>query len=319
MNSKAYREQGIDLKRLLLVIGNKFWLVFLDCILGAVLGALIYKGVCGLTNGIPEYRISSDYYITFNFEEFEHGDDYYNAYTWDGILRDNPIVDYALTRLPKEITKEMVKEAVSGEMLGDYRILTVHVTTPVEERTELIAKAYEESLVHFGEEIELLKKIELWSKEDLKLLEKNNKTGNAALLGAILSGTGSLFLLLFYYILEDAFYTEKDLRERFSLPTYGICTRKEDEEEEKRLQENLKLLGEEDVVFWRVEKTVSGEDWTCLKGKKVILSVPFGENVGRRMERMIQEMKLHECKVEGFILTDVKDSFLKKYYGTKRL
>ena len=66
---------------------------------------------------------------------------------------------------PSRLAAEMVKEAVSGEMLGDYRILTVHVTTPVEERTELIAKAYEESLAHFGEEIELLKKIELWSKE----------------------------------------------------------------------------------------------------------------------------------------------------------
>ena len=73
------------------------------------------------------------------------------------------------------------------------------------------------------------------------------------------------------------------------------------------------------MVFWQAEKTVSGKDWTCLKGKKVILSVCFGENIGRRMERMIEEMKLHGCEVEGFILTDVKDSFLKKYYGTKKL
>ena len=36
-------------------------------------------------------------------------------------------MDYALTLLPEEITKDMVKGAVSGEMLGDYRILTVHV------------------------------------------------------------------------------------------------------------------------------------------------------------------------------------------------
>lgn len=315
MNSKAYKEQGIDLKRLLLVIGNKFWLVLLDVILGAVLGALIYKGVTSYTNGTPEYRISSDYYITFNFDEFEHGDDYYNAYTWDGILRDNPLVDYALTKLPEEITKDMVKDAVTGEMLGDYRILTVHVTTPEEERTKLIAKAYEESLVHFGEELELFKKIELWSQEELQPLEKNNKTENAALLGAILSGTGSLFLLLFYYVLEDSFYTEKDLRERFGLPVYGIRTRKQDPVEEQHLQENLKQLFSDEVVIREADQMPKSQDWKELKEKRLLLNVRFGEDRGRKIERVIEELKLHGCEPEGFILSNVKDSFLRKYYG----
>lgn len=318
MNSKAYKEQGIDLKRLVLVMGNKLWLVLLDCVIGAVLGALIYKGVTGLTNGVPEYRISSDYYITFNFEEFEHGDDYYNAYTWDGILRDDPIVDYALTKLPEEITKEMVKDAVSGEMLGDYRILTVHVTTPDQTRTKLIAGAYEDSLVHFGEEIELLKKIELWSQDELKPLEKNNKTENAAFLGALLSGMGSLFLLLLFYILEDAFYTEKDIFLRFGLPTYGIKTRKQNPVEDKRLQDNLKVVSEEEIIFWEVSYLPSGEDWKSLEGKNVILQVPWGENMGRSMERLIAQMKLHHCVVKGCILTEAKDSFLNSYYYGKK-
>ena len=46
----------------------------------------------------------------------------------------------------------MVKAAVSGEMLGDYRILTVHVKAETEEKANLIAQAYQESLWHFGQE-----------------------------------------------------------------------------------------------------------------------------------------------------------------------
>ena len=98
-------EQGMDMKRLFLVLGKKMWLVLLGAVLGALLGGITYKIVTNITNGEPEYRASADYYITF----FKDGADYFNAYTWDGILRDDPIVDYAMTLLPEEITKDMVK------------------------------------------------------------------------------------------------------------------------------------------------------------------------------------------------------------------
>ena len=80
--NKVYMEQGMDLKRLVLVLGRKLWLMLAAVIAGAVLGGLTYKIVTNITNGEPEYRASADYYITF----FEDGVDYYNAYTWDGIL-----------------------------------------------------------------------------------------------------------------------------------------------------------------------------------------------------------------------------------------
>ena len=89
-NQENYMEQGLDLKRLVLVLGKKMWLLLVGAILGAVLGGATYKIVTNITNGEPEYRASADYYITF----YAEGADYYNAYTWDGILRDDPIVDY---------------------------------------------------------------------------------------------------------------------------------------------------------------------------------------------------------------------------------
>ena len=78
-------------------------------------------------------------------------------------------MDYALTLLPEEITKDMVKAAVTGEMLGDYRILTVHVRCESKEKADLIAAAYKESLWNFGQEIELLTSVELWSQQEAVL------------------------------------------------------------------------------------------------------------------------------------------------------
>lgn len=162
VGKKTYMEQGMDLKRLFLVLGKKIWLVLLGAVMGAVLGGLTYKVVTNIIDGEPEYRASADYYITF----FEDGVNYYNAYTWNGILKDDPIVDYAMTLLPEEITKDMVKKAVSGEMLSDYRILTVHVNAGTPEIANAIAKAYQKSLWNFGQKMEHLNTVELWSQEE---------------------------------------------------------------------------------------------------------------------------------------------------------
>ena len=312
---KTYYQQGVDLKRLVLVIGKKIWIAAAAAVIGAALGALLYQGITSITNGEEEYRISADYYITFDFETFEHGDDYYNAYTWDNVLRDDPIVDYALEFLPKEISKEQLKETVTGEMLGDYRILTVHVTSPHKEQVELIAEAYEKSLVHFGQSLELFKSIECWSKEPISLLEKNTKTANAALLGAVLLGITSLFVLLYDYLLKDAFYTEKELRCRFGLKVLGYETKNKNPEEEKRLQNNMQALKAKEIVLWKAEQVPVKKQWEEMADKDIVLLIPWGENIGSVLERLLGEMSLHSCQVAGCILTDTEDWFLKAYYG----
>lgn len=317
MKNDVYMNQGLDLKRLVLVLGKKIWLLLAGIVAGALIGGITYKIVTGITNGHPEYRASADYYITFNFDEFEHGDDYYNAYTWDSILRDDPIVDYALTLLPKEITKDMVKASVSGEMLGDYRILTVHVTTETKELADTIAKAYQQSLAHFGEEIELLDKIEVWSQTEASLLEKNTKTGNAAFLGGLIGFLLVLFCLLGYYVLEDAVYVERDVKERFGLSAYGMTTRNNNEKQKQILGDNLKFaFGDEPIETWNVEFVPTREDYDRLReAEHLLLNIPWGRNNGKQIDRLLGLLKIQKCKVDGCVITDADDNFIKAYYG----
>ena len=312
---KTYMEQGMDLKRLVLVLGKKIWLVMLGAIVGAILGGLTYKAVTNLTNGEPEYRASADYYITF----FKDGADYFNAYTWDGILRDDPIVDYALTCLPKEITKDMVKAAVSGEMLGDYRILTVHVNAASKEMADTIAKAYQESLWHFSQEMELLNTVELWSQEEAVPFEKNNKTGNAAFLGALLAVLLVVFVLLFYYVMEDAFYVEKDGEKRFGLWVYGLLTKGNNDLQKQILESNLKhSFGEEDVEMWNGEILPATEDYERLRNvKNLLVTIPWGRNNGRQIERVLRQFELQGFEVKGLVITQAEDWFVKAYYAVE--
>ena len=317
VEKKTYMEQGMDFKRLFLVLEKKIWLILLGAIVGATLGAVTYKTVTNIIDGEPEYRASADYYITF----FKDGADYYNAYTWDGILRDDPIVDYALTLLPEEITKDMVKAAVSGEMLGDYRILTVHVNAATPELANTIAKAYQESLWHFGQEIELLNTVELWSQEEAVVFEKNTKTGNAAFLGALIAAVLVVFGLLFYYLLEDAVYVEKDGEMRFGLPVYGLLTKGNDEIQKQMFRENLKYaFGGDETETWNGEIIPTEGDYARLRDvKNLLVNIPWGRNNARQVERVLRQLKLQGCEVKGLMITEAEDWFVKAYYAIERI
>ena len=317
---KTYMEQGIDLKRLVLVLGRKLWLLLAGILIGAVVGGLSYKMITAVTNGEPEYQASADYYITFNFDEFNYGADYYNAYTWDGILRDDPIVDYALTLLPEEITKEMIKAAVTGEMLGDYRILTVHVRCESKEKADLIAAAYKESLWNFGQEIELLTSVELWSQEEAVLFEKNTKTANAAFLGALIMFLLTIFGLMLYYMLEDAVYVEKDGKQRFGLPVYGLLTKGNDELQKQILGDNLKyVFGDAEVETWNGEVMPDAEECERLRNaQNLLVNIPWGRNNGRQVERVLSQLQLQGCEVKGLFVTEAEDWFVKSYYAIER-
>ena len=322
LKDETYMKQGMDLKRLVLVLGRKLWLMLAAVVLGAVLGGVTYKVVTNITNGEPEYRASADYYITF----FEEGADYYNAYTWDNILRDDPIVDYALTLMPEEITKDMVKAAVSGEMLSDYRILTVHVNAETREKADTIAKAYQEALWHFGQEMDLLDKVELWSQNEAVPFEKNTKTANAAFLGALLAFLLAGFVLLFYYVLEDAVYVERDAENRFGLPVYGLLTKNKDELQHQMFTNNMeyafagkKKCGDDYIRIWPGEQIPSMIDFEMLRMEEPLLvDIPWGRNNCRQIERVLRQLELQNVKVNGFVITNADDKFVKAYYMIER-
>ena len=145
MSSNDFYARPIDLKRFWRQFRKRIWMVVAATVVGAVLGLLIYVLYSNVMSGNTVYQIRNDYYITFNHEEFPNGVDYYNAYTWDGILRDDPIVNKAL-EADSGITKAQILESVKGEILGDYRILTVVVTGTDKELVQKISDAYKVAL-----------------------------------------------------------------------------------------------------------------------------------------------------------------------------
>lgn len=345
----AYMQRTMDWKKIWLLYWQRAWLIIGIIIFVAALSAGVYKVVKALDSEGQFYRASSDYYITFNFDEYENSVDYYNAYTWDSILRDDPIVDEALAILSSDYTKEEIKDSVTGEMLSDYRLLTVHVTHKEPERAEAIAAAYEESLAVFGDKIDMLDTIELWSREDCVPVTEEDLTANAVLLGALIGIVCAVFALIFWCLLDDSIYVERDFTGRFDVPLLGMLTQKGDAAWKQELTDNVTYMLKQDDYYLvsvmepkavmsgkenldasidRMKEIspaikgyleVQGENLRTLRDSAgVIILLPWGDKNGKRCEKLIDFLKQQDCKIAGAVITGVEDAFIKKYYFGKK-
>lgn len=336
----GYMQQHINWKKIWLLYWERMWLIITLTIFSAAIAGGIYQVVRAINHGEQYYRVSSDYYLYFDLEDHPNGVDYYNAYTWDTILRDDPFVDAALEVLPDDYTKEEIISSVSGEMLGDYRILTVYSTHLIPERAEAIARAYTHSLEVFPERVDIFKSIEVWSQEECKPVIEKNLTPNMVIIGAVIGLILALTLCSIHYVLDDSIYVETDFTSRFPVPFFGMLTRKNSGACNQELEDNLNYLLKEDGAYYlafidsieenvteKVKSIHKGISGTCtLQGSDLetlrqsngaILMVPWGKKNGRVIEKTLAFLEKQDCKVAGVIVYDADDKFLKKYYGIK--
>ena len=338
----AYMQRQIDWKRVWMLFCKKIWLVLMAIFAGAVIGGLVYKLVDIITDEGQFYVVSSDYYITFN--EDENGVDHFNAYTWDTVLRDDPVVNVVMENLPSDFDREEVKAAITGEMLGDYRILTVYAKSLDPQFAVAVADAYEVGLAKFADKIDMLDTIELWSREEVAPVVENDYLVNMMLFGAVTGLVLCMLLLAFFYILDDSVYIENDFTGRFDTPFLGMITKEGSKRAMQELKDNLTHLCKEDgayyLVAWdnRIEPktedtlkelssavkgtlSVQGEELNTLrKSDGAIIVLPWGSRNGRIADKLIAFLKKQDCNIAGAVLTDADDAFLRTYYfgNTKR-
>ena len=333
---EKYWNEGLDLKRFLLLYVKNIWVIFLATIVGVIAGGLLYYGVTSFGDSADRYVVESDYYITFNYNEYTNANDYFNAYTWDGILRTDPIVDTALELLPDTYTKEMILNAVSGEMRGDYRILTVLVEGETPEMAEEITAAYIESLRVFPPKAQMLDTVEMWAVREPYLADKYTRDKNAMFLGGLIAFLISAFALGIRYLLNDSVYVETDFTKKYEIPFLGTVTNKKDARLLNELADNYRyickgekylavdVLQSENMDFATVKESCGGPDEAVLLNGEgfeklracdgAVLLIPFAKTSGKVLEKVILQLKKQDCKIAGALITNGKDWFLKAYY-----
>ena len=127
--------EGIDLKLMALLYRKKIWISLVGMLVGAVFAGGLYFLMHVLYAPAREYEAVSKLYLTFAKDDDGDAYQYYNGYTWNDLMKTEPIMDKIMDTLlketdyagDKETLRRDVEAAVSADILSDIQIGRAHV------------------------------------------------------------------------------------------------------------------------------------------------------------------------------------------------
>ena len=320
-----YGNEGMDLKKLCILLLHRFWIVVLAAVIGAGLGAGVYLLHHVVQSSNREYQAQSKVYLDFAPDETGEVYQHYNGYTWNDLMSTNLIIDTTMSYLPEDYTVEEVSEATLAEILSDVRLLTITITTSDAERTAKILDATDRALVEMGQREQEFIDIEIIKETEPKLLVADNRLVQAVLVGLVIGLVFMFIALALGYVLDDRIYVPGDLKCVTTLPFVGFSFK--DVKVEKLvqiLQDDLEKnqayltnkFGELATLEISKKNDITEQELAnTRKADGVLLVIPYGKLDRSSLAYRIEQLSLQECKLAGIIIKDADMRFMKWYYN----
>lgn len=348
-----YGNEGMDLKKLCILLLHKFWIVVLAAVIGAGLGAGVYLLHHVMQSSNREYQAQSKVYLDFAPDETGEVYQHYNGYTWNDLMSTNLIIDTTMSYLPEDYTAEEVSDATLAEILSDVRLLTITITTSDAERTAKILEATDRALVEMGQREQEFIDIEIIKETEAKLLVADNRLVQAVLIGLVIGLVFMFIAMALGYVLDDRIYVPGDLKCVTELPFVGfsfMCDKtvyngshsddtgdsNSRKEEDNRIESdrNRKLIQrmQDDLDKNKAYLADKFDELATLeistknditeqelenarKADGVLLVIPYGKLDRTSLAYRIEQLSLQECKLAGIIIKDADMRFMKWYYN----
>ena len=326
----------MDLKKLLLFLIYRFWIVVLAAAVGAVLGGGLYLLHRVALDKNREYQAESKVYLDFAPDDTGEVYQYYNGYTWNDLMSTDLILDTTMSYLPNDYTREEVIQATLAEILSDVRLLTITITTSDAERTSRILKATDRSLVEMGQKEKEFIEIEVIKETEPKLLVADYRLLQAVLVGLVIAMVLVFFGMELVYILDDRIYVPGDLKSVTQVPFVGFSFTHETGESgtgtksyrvrklalelqsdyEKNIAYLEKETGELKTVELKKDSDIDEPTLDSIKDSKaVLLVIPYGKMDRSSLAYRIDQFSLRNCKLAGIVIKDADMRFMKWYYN----
>lgn len=330
MNKIRYADAGMDIRKLMLAFLRRSWIVLLAAAAGAAAGALIYLGMHTVWAGQREYRAVSKLYLDFAADETGQVYQEYNGYTWNDLMRTDPILDVIMEELGASYDRKEVAEAIKAEILSDLRLLTITVTTKSPEETDAILSAADHSLEAFGQTAKEFLEIQRIQEETAALVVADSRLTQAVCLGAAGAFAAAVLVLLFCYILDDRIVTPTDLRAVTELPFAGYLeidgkdgTSYAAERLRRDCESSLAYLkakhGELQMVEADPRRMLEEQELEELRGAEgLVLCVPYGKVHAVFLALFLEQLRVRECSAAAVVITGAESRFLSAYYGMRK-
>lgn len=305
---------SLDRRLFVLVILEKWKMLLLSFLIGGVLGVVLYyvQEVEILTK--LEYEATEIFYVEYN--QKPNGEIYYayNDVGWSYVMMFDEIVETALGNLPFHMTKEELNQLVSSDNKGDYKILSVTVTSSKKEECIPILEAFVPAMELYGENSMHIEYIKLASEPTTpQLILVTNETWRALLGGSVLGVVVGLLVMGFYVMSADVFYVPNTLESLYSIPIVSVQLKDGRWWREKEYEEVWrKSIKGEQVITISCEESLENEK--IKQYGKAVIEVVVGKTTYGSIQRMIQYGKVMDINIVGFRFVQGNRWILRQYY-----
>lgn len=341
-----YGREPFDLRLTVLRMWRRIWLIAAVTILGTLVfgGGYYVKNV--LLRGEGPYAAESVFRLEYAVDDVEDMMDVFiNAATWNTYIKSKVFLDEVqagLTGTP-EIGDQELAESMEAFVLTDVRMPSVTVTTQDPEKSERIARAVEAAMVRNLSFSEIASVTVLDPGEAYEVIP-DVRPARAFWLSGILSCFFALTVLLLKETGDDSIWLPCTIGRRYGLKVAGTLA-------DRGLAENMRYFfrdasGAEGMgrvaVCGALERTdagevleklrkrcpdIVGEGWfaaqyplkegSCEKLREaagILLAVPAGPHVGKRLEYMLDYLRQQDCEVTAVILWEADEKLIRRYY-----
>lgn len=325
MSGIRYADAGMDMKKWILMLLHRFWMVLAAAAAGAVLGGIVYTVAHTVPESEREYRAVSKVYLDFATDESGQVYQEYNGYTWNDLMITDPILDLTMSYLSEDYTREEVMEATEATILSDLRLLTVTITTNHADRTDAILAATAQALEEYGSTAKEFIQIQVIQTTQASLVVADSRLVRAVVLGLVIAVAVVLLGMLLYYVLDDRILVASDVKQVTDVPFvgYNFADLTEDVAA-SRLQSDYdrmiaclrKKQGEIlEISVTRMDEIAAGQSDKAGNVDGVVLVVPYGKVHGTFLSYLIDQYRVQGCKIVGVAIADADAKFLSRYYG----
>ena len=325
MSGIRYADAGMDMKKWILMLLHRFWMVLAAAAAGAVLGGIVYTVAHTVPESEREYRAVSKVYLDFATDESGQVYQEYNGYTWNDLMITDPILDLTMSYLSEDYTREEVMEATEATILSDLRLLTVTITTNHADRTDAILAATDQALEEYGSTAKEFIQIQVIQTTQASLVVADSRLVQAVVLGLVIAVAVVLLGMLLYYVLDDRILVASDVKQVTDVPFVGyifaditedVAVARLQSDYDRMIAYLRKKQGEIlEISVTQMDEIAAGQSDKAGNVDGVVLVVPYGKVHGTFLSYLIDQYRVQGCKIVGVAIADADAKFLSRYYG----
>ena len=219
-----YSKEPVDFRLMVLVSIRRIRFI----IYGICLGALIFGGgyytARNIFAGRPEYRAEAKVYLQY-IDNVEIENIYINKQTWEDLVYNDIIAEYAADEIGRSLEMEEVKQKVSATLLTDTRIVVVTGQSTSQAEAKLLANKYATAICRFAPELKEIEDARIISgASHAEKVGFEDRTWAMSASGAIFGGIVSAIWLFLYFIWDTSIYIPSTTELRYGIPTLGLTT-----------------------------------------------------------------------------------------------